>query len=752
MNLTDPQKVQSLITAGDEVRRIRSENRARINCMANGFPPMEDADAEAAHINVNVNWGEMADLLLYARRQYESAMFGRSTFFNIAMPLAPLRMRDAWGERATSFINKHLKESKDVFETTNGTIASVVAHGVGPEIWRDSWKVLPDEIALEDLAVPTDTKVKLSNLDWFAERVNYTEAELGMKVFGPNSSNCWNKRAVAHIISQYRDDNNQDAPQYDWWTQPEKMYELMKQNLYLFTSDAVPIIPMWHFYHRDECQGNTCWKLKVVPDMQTKGADEGADEFLYDSGDKPFAQKREHILHIQFGDLCNKNPQLIYSVRSLGFMLMEPCFWSNTFRCRLFQHAMENMNPWWKVSDPSGGRGRAQRIEMFYNGVIPDGVMPVAENERHQINGDLIDRVMAQSRQLMQEKSSAYTQSVDNGTQKEQTAFETRVKLEQVNAATTSLLTRWFFYESLKSREICRRLCLRRSPDTFAQDFQEAMKKARIPTQFLNAADWDITVTLPAGSGNPTLAQAQSQQLMELRPALPPKSQMKVLHSRVLAVTSDPQVANDLVPLGGVQDVTDGQRDAEQAFGTLMQGVPVNFKDSDAPQDIVTTLLSLLAQKVKIATQSGNTSTMEDLAGMANVGKTIQGYIARMDADPALKAEVSGYKKGLMSLMNLLKGFAQRLQKQQQAAQQQSGQNGNGNGHEDAVKLASTIAQAKVKNKMTEEKAQQQRQHKNVAFFQEQQRKNIETAAQIRRDDVKAKSQNRMKAFDKGGE
>ena len=742
MKLGTPQDVWSLIMAGEDLRAIRSENRAKINNAANGFPLMSEEDSAKARIDININFGEFADYLLHARRQFESAQFDRPHLYDIKVNDAPQQKADGWAAEITNLVTELVKQNREYRELKNSQISAVVSHGIGPVMWRDRYSVIPDFVSLEDLAVPTDTKCSLTNLSWFAERVLYTEDELGMKAFGPNADPGWKKEAVGKCIKANQDDNYQTTPNYNWFTSPEKMAELYKQNLYLSTTDALPTIPIWHMYHQSEVKGVRCWKLKAIPDMETTGQTTTmGDQFLYDS-DRAFAYDLGHILHFQFGDLCNKAPFLYHSVRSLGYMLMEPCFWSNVFKCRLFQHGMENLNPWWKITDPAGAKGRAQKINMHYNAVIPDGVALVPANERHQINQDIINSIQAQTKQLMQDKASAYTQQNDTGTKKEQTAFETMVKLQQVNAATTSLLARWFYYEYFEGIEIYRRLCLRGSPDPLAKKFQKAMEKSKIPKQFLSPDVSTLTVPIPLGSGNPTIAQAEAQQLMAMLPMLSPPAQQKVKHQAVIALTSDPQKADDLVPLGQQNNVSHGQQAAENAFGTLMQGVNVAFDTSIPPQQIIESLLGLLAQKVKLAVTTGNLSTIEDVVGMATVAKALRQQIALFGQDPRMKPQAKKYAQGLSKLENLIKGFGQRLMQQQQAQKQQGD---DGEAKNSQLKLQMTALQGAQKLKLNNQKAEQQRQQKTIGFLQDQKRADARTIAEIHRQKAQAEHQNRLK-------
>ena len=170
------------------------------------------------------------------------------------------------------------------------------------------------------------------------------------------------------------------------------------------------------------------------------------------STEGPIAPSWRQILHVQFGDLNNKAPFLYHSVRSLGFALFEPCYWTDFTRNRLLKHTLDQFNILLRITDPVD-RARAQ-IQVFQNlGVVKPGVSIVPAAERHQIDAQLAEMALAMGKQLQQEASTAYTQNIDTGTQKEQTAFETGVKVQQTNAMLSGLMLTARIYRNPKQKK-----------------------------------------------------------------------------------------------------------------------------------------------------------------------------------------------------------------------------------------------------------------------------------------------------------
>lgn len=734
MKWTDVQSIQDTLNAGREVRWERSENRVRVNNAANGLPPLNKEQAKKNNVKVNFNSLELAELLAQARRQYLTGFYHSQRFFSIQCDTMPQAEKAMWEAFITRKLNRIMRKSRKYYALHKSRFMSVVSHGIGACAWFDKDRWLPKYVPLEDLFMPTDTECSFENLMWFGVRVPFTEFELAKRAFGPNALPAWKKKPVASILKEYHDTNYDPPDGGDWINNPEKMWEQVKQNSGYYCSDAVPTIPLIFFFFKDTTEdGEDCWKLRVVPDQGIKG-DFEHDDFLYNAStnadgrkikEKPYAKCLDHILHVQFGDLSAKAPPLLWSVRGLGFMLMEPSYWSNLMLCRLVQHTFEQFNVWLRADDPAG-KARAQMINLFDKAVIPPGVSIVPHEQRHQIDAQLVEMVMARMKQLQAEKAAQYTQQVDTGTHKEQTAFETMTKMQQVNAMMAALLTDAFVYEGFLYEEVCRRFCLADSNDKEANRFQKECRDFGIPQQFLNHELWDISVEMPIGQGNPTMGLARAQMLMQSRGQYPPPAQQEILQRFTLEVT-DPQTAERWVPLGKT-GVTDGQRDAEFSFATLMQGVPIQNNPAFSPVEQIEVLLTLLTELVERCQKTGNIATQEQLVGMETVLNYTGGLIKELATRPDEKEKVKEFGMVMSKLHNVIKGFAQRL------AQQKQKQNGQADPAAMA-KAQATMQQAQVKSKTTAASAAQKMLQKQAGFVQEQARKDHAVMREQRRKD-----------------
>lgn len=732
MQLNKPQQVLDTIRAGDDAAWAQSENRRRIDEQANMAPPLTPDAARKLNLKVNVNFGTLAIPLAHAKRSYEDATLGQERCMKITIPSAPPDRKTEIELTISNAVNELLKEDEDIsddyVELKSDQIGTVVTHGLGPVVWWHPDDLLPDFVALNDWRVPTDSKCSLKNVEWFAVRHRWTPGECVDHVWNKHSVPGWDKKVMAEILSHYKAVNYGEVS-YTWESDPESMAELVKQNMLFYSNDAMPTIPIWAFYFKDQDGGND-WYLACVPDTESlRGVSQ--EKFLYKS-DRPVASKLSHLLQCQYGDISNHKPAMIKSVRSLGFMLMDSTWWDNVTRGRLMQHAHDSMNPWFRVNDPSG-RARAQLIELYDKCIVPEGVDVVEQAKRHQIDVGLIQAVQAQLKQSSNEASASYTHELDTGTQKEQTATETMANLQRVNAMLSGLLGRWFRGEKRFDREFCRRLCLTDTTNETAKKFQTRMHKLGIESRWLNVSLWVVEPEKPVGSGNPTMAILIADKLMSMLPVLSGEAQERVKNIAVAAYSGDPKLANELAPIGQ-KSLPTAVEFAQSIFGSLMQGVSgIAWKAGLSLVDGISTLVRLVEEKVQQILKLGGMTDMNTVVGLTNTAQFTRNLLTQLEQDPDAKPTVKALSEQLGNAENEIRGFAQRLEEQQAQTQ-----GPNGFDPKAMAALQGKMMLDKAKARQTELKGAQSRRHKELGFQADQRRQDQKTAAEVRRDALKA--------------
>lgn len=671
MNFSTASKCAATIHALDDVERQRDQNRVPVNREFNGFPPLSDAEAKSVGLDVNVNFKLAAMLAAEAISQYKSAFTSPGQYFTVTLTDAPMAKRDDWSQFITEKL-KHMmthplsESSRAYLNLWDNKAAAIVMHGPGIQQWcgPDSW--CPVFVAIEDFRVDTDTNTSFDNLPWFAIRRRYTPGEIYQKAFRKNSDPGWKKDTLKKMLRAVKDDNFSSNFKAADWDSPTKWLEIIKQDAGHYSSNAVLTIPMWDLYHQNEAGDG--WIRRCVADSDTPGDVEG--KWLFHNGDKPAAKRLSELLHLLPGDLNNKPPLKFHSMRSLGFTLVDPCFWQNVTTCWLVQHTMQSFRPWFRVQDPAD-RAKAQFVDIGSSVNIEEGVSIVPWEQRHRIDPRLVEMTMARMQQVMGQASDTYTQELDSGTQKERTAFETSALMNIKNSGLQRIFTDAYRTENFAYVEICRRACKKNTTDADCKDFQKACKQKGIPDEYLDVKRWDVQPVTTMGQGNDAIELQRANLLMSVKPQLPPEGQDIVTYKYVSAVTKNPSEAKLITGYGKKPQVTDAIHDAQLAFGSLMQGVAVQPKGGFNPIEQVETLLPMMQQFIERTSAIGAMEP-EDTLGLNSVELYVRAQLQRIEADPREKQRVKQYGDVLGEIMNAVKALDQQTQQAKEA------QNGNG--------------------------------------------------------------------------
>lgn len=681
---------------------LRSDNRAILNSFYNGEPPWTAKEAEENNILINFNDKQGANLLHQARNQYENAFSKQSTFFKVTIPSCPKHRQKAYGTTITNHINHFLRNSREYYYVQDCVWGGVVLHGAGAKVWWDEFSWRPHFVGVQDMLIPTDTDLTMSNLQYFAIRRPMRPGELFRRTIGKgkNMHKGWNLKLVRKILDDQKQINTNNN-NYDWANNPEQMAELYKQNLCYFDGDSAPVIWMWDFFHKEEESDDpkkNGWLRKIILDKfcnPISASSVEQPEFIF-SSDVPFAPKLDNFIHFQFGDGNNVPPFKYHSIRSLAWLVYDLVWTMNRLNCQFTQHVFEQMMLLFRVTDPADRDRLTKLVLQGIVGLLPEGLNLVTAQERYQVDANLVQGLMSNLKQRVGEASSQYTQQVDNGTQKERTKFEVQAILAQTSALMASMLGRAYRQEHFADVEIARRFGRKDSEDTDVKKFRNLCIEDKVPEEYLNPDRWEIEVEQVMGGGNRMLEMAEASELMNRVHMFDPGGQQEIKHDYVLAVTNNPKKAARLAPLDAVPKVTDSVHDAQLAFGSLMLGVKLMPKEGVNHIEQIETLLGLMAQVVERIQQTDGVGTPTEVLGLQSVADYIGKHIMILAQNPDEKPRVKMYTDNLSAIMNEVRAFAQR---QEEAAQQAAAQG------DPAVQAK--LAESKAKIELDAQKGQQ---------------------------------------------
>src|SRR6185436_11879836 len=547
----------------------RSLNRARINDLFNGVAPFTAESIKATNSVTNVNFLESTKLAQDARGQGIGALTKPVNYFTITeVDRGPKHKRKGFASTITKLINrKAMKNSLPYYESLRSVVANVVLHGIGPVIWDDMESWCPNALGVEDVLVPSNTKLTMRDIPFFAIFRPYTALQLYRLTHGPKVDPGWNMKLVnACIEDADRRIIDFGVPYSDLYC-PEKLAERMKADSGLYSADSVPTIDAWDFFFYDDEDGEAGWRRRVVLDanwqlgtgglagysgtksiqgMRTKVDTKG--DFLYDSGDRVYAEKISQIVHFQFGDLSSVAPFRYHSVRSLGFLMYAVCHLQNRLRCKFNDSLFEHMLQYFRVRSLEDYE-RTLKINLIEKGVIDETVQFIPNNERWQVDAGLIQMGLAQNRDIMASNSSSYVQQNQfGGNQPEKTATQIMAEVNNNTALISAALGQQYMYQKFQYMEICRRFCKENSRDPDVRKFRLEALKSGIPEDVLDPDCWELEPDKTMGAGNKTLEMAIADKLMSVRNLFDPEPQRDILRDYTLAVTDDPGRTERLVP------------------------------------------------------------------------------------------------------------------------------------------------------------------------------------------------------------
>ncbi len=743
MDFQTPEKISEIIYNMRQVDIVqRAPARALVDAFYNGAPPFSEKEAQENQVNLNCNFGEGPDLLLQGRQQFENAFLSTGNFFSVRLPDAPISKRQTYEGIITEEANRPLKKSLPFLHTQREKWGSVVLHGRGPTMWPDDEDPLPFFVAIPDLLVPTDTSITLDNLNYFAVRRRMKPGQLFRKTFGKgkNIDSGWQIDKVEKILKQYKN-QNMSFNNVDPYTQPERWQEVFKQNMVWWDSDVAPTIMFWDFYFTEDNDPTGSWKRGIILDSDCMPSQVSIEEPLawVFKPEKTYADKLGHILHVQFSDGNNVPPFMYWSCRGMGLRLYDTAMILNRFRCQSLQKMFEDLVPLFRVTDPSDkARLAAYYVGMAF-GVIPDGLNIVTRDQRYTPDPRLMEMAMNGLKQLMGEGSTGYVQDIDDGTNKERTAFEVNALINQDTKLTSSMLNLAYLQESFADEEIVRRLFKPNTHNFLAKRVQAACAERGVPKKWLDSSRMVVEHERVLGSGNSQVEMAQAQALFGIRQSLSPKGQAVVTNKYAFSITHDPALTDEIAPQDGAPHVSDSIHDTELVFGTFMSGGMVTPKSGTNPIEVVETGLKLIGAVVQQINATGGVGTPQQVQGLVGFSQYIGQYMQQLDQDPDNAQRVKQYGDVLGKIMNQVKAFAQR---QQEAAKQQNG-NGNGMDPEAMVKAQLLAQQGQMKLQQKQQSHNQKMAQTQQKFAAQQQQDKAKTLNQISIETAKATAQSR---------
>lgn len=736
----------------------RSANRALIDSLFNGNPPHTPEEVQENNIEVNYNDLSATRSAHDARSQLANIFLKTGNFFKCTTDYGPSHKRGEFSEIVTREINRRMKRNLQYFETYRSKFALDILHGIGPAVWPNGDKWNPRCVGIDDVFIPGGTELTMEDMPFFAIRQSWTVPQLIRMIRTPTRDPGWNVPLAEACIS-WADQQTAElmGTNYAELWSPEKVQERIKSDGACYAVDNVPTIDVFCFYFWHDDNEHAGWRRRIILDgwsspMVTNnvvGAQRRSDDlfngswrnqFLYRS-DGVYADGREQVVSFQFADMSAVAPFKYHSVRSLGMLLYSICHIQNRLRCKFTEAVFEALLMYFQVSSAEDMQ-RALKVKMWNRGFIDETLKFVKAQDRYQVNEGLVSLGLKENAQLISDSTASYTANNTNYSRDktEKTKFQVMAEVNAAQSLVSTGLMQAYAYQEFEDREIMRRFLRPESTDPDVKSFRASCLKQGVPVKILIPEAWDCAHERVLGTGNKTQEMQIAEFLMSNREKFDPDSQRQILHDVTLAVSDNPSLANQLVPMRG-QEVSDSAHDAQLAIGVLMQGFKVAYRKGTEPLAYLQEMLSAMALKVTEINQNQQGMATEDqVRGLMNAAQHVGERIQILSADEKQKQNVKHFQDVLSQVMNQVKAFAQRIAEQKQKA--------NGNGQidpETQAKIAGQMLMAKTKAENARQSHAERTAQKKIAFEQQLRQKaqqhqldvaskDLETAATIQRN------------------
>jgi hypothetical protein len=741
---------------------FRSQNRALISSLFDGNPPFSPDEVRENNIEVNINDLSATRSAHDGRSQLANIFLKTGNFFKCSTDYGAQHKRGEYSEIVTREINRRMKRNISYFETYRSKFALDILHGIGPAVWPNADRWNPRCVGIDDVFIPGGTELTMEDMPFFSIRQSWTVPQLIRMIRTPTRDPGWNVPLAEACIS-WADQQTAElmGTNYaDLWS-PEKVQERIKSDGACYAVDNVPTIDVFQFYFWHDDNEHAGIHRRIILDgwsspMVTGGAvsaERRSDElfngqwrnqFLYKS-DGVYADDRSQILSFQFADMSAVAPFKYHSVRSLGMLLYSICHIQNRLRCKFTEAVFEALLMYFQVASQEDMQ-RALKVKMWNRGFIDETLKFVKAQDRYQVNEGLVKLGLQENSQLISDSTASYTANNNNYSRDktEKTKFQVMAEVNAAQSLVSTGLMQAYAYQEFEDREIMRRFLRPQSTDPDVKSFRAACIKQGVPVKILIPEAWDCAHERVLGTGNKTQEMQIAEFLMSNREKFDPDSQRQILHDVTLAVSDNPSLANQLVPMRGLE-VSDSAHDAQLAIGTLMQGFKVAYRKGTEPLAYLQEILSAMAVKVSEINQNQKGMATEDqVRGLMNAAQHVEQRIQILASDDKRKVEVKHFSDVLSQIMNQVRAFAQRI------AEAKQKQNSNGQIDPEAQsKIAANIITAQSKAKLAQQSHAQRTAQRQVQFEQQMKQdaqrhqmdvasKDLEAAAEIQRNRLKS--------------
>jgi len=615
------------------------------------------------------------------------------------------------------------------------SIKEMLVTGIGPVYWRDKHDWRPFITKRSALLIDPLSKSDISEIELIGLRHSYQAHELFQKIKDEESKEMareegWNPTLILESIVKSQKNSSDSSNKYQS-TEFEAFQQDLKNNDLVSSKNNCNPIKVIQFLVKE-------YNGKVSRYIISE--DNEYLEFLYKGVDEYDGMEQALCLF-----MWNTGDGYCKSIKGLGHRIFPHIEQSNRFICSTVDGAVMSSS-FILAPTEQGSSGQINLMRLGPITVLPKGYQAVQQTFAPNLKGLINVRSMLY--QILNNNTNVFKKSMEDPNAPERTLGE--VQIQAMNTAKLDKNQISIHYLQLDAfhKEIFRRMSDSSYPSEAggykeAKKFRENCKKRGVTKEILNRCT--VTATRAIGYGSATMREMVTNQIMNLVPSMDEIGRRNALRDKIASLVGYDTVDRYVPEMGRNEIPTSEHSLAMLENNDILEGQQV-IVGTDQPHTIH--LLVHLPQLVGLAQSFMNKPEQMNLMKVVpafGIGLQHSGtHVQSMATDPSRKDEVEEYTKQLdqfakvFSQMQKALEFQQKqMQQQQQQQQQQLGQaqqvlqNG-----DYQVKMAELEKKMELKmrdmlmrNKMKEEKA-----------AHDMELKDLETSANINRDDRKAEA------------
>ena len=499
-------RMENAATAQNFARRLRendqqrSYKRSKVDGIVGGFPPYQQTKLKNAGLGqiCNANFNTSASYMNNAAGAFYDLYSEAPGHFAIKTTHGTPEQREDWSRIMSAEADKILSADKLWDYNMQRSQWEMVLHGCGPLFFEDAFRVFPRSIACGDLKIPERTQADIEYYDACTVELDYYPPQLFEFIQDeqPARRSGWRVDYTRKCIANAMNIQQQRGLNMDW-----EFYEQQLKANSLEYVDETKVIQVafvfWKEFDGRISQG--------IVERESTGAG--------DTKEAPFGEKDRGtqylFIHVGRYENWSQALQAMYfdrgnggwhhTVTGLGTLMYSAMEFENRGLCRLWDGVFAP-----KVAFKPTTSEAKQKMQLAHYGdygVIPAGWDAI----QMPISGLITEglQMYQTSSNLMRSNLSSYRQPVTpDRPGNPETKYGRMMDASQQSSLSKTTFARYYRQLDQLYAEIVRRLCIFKSPDKRASQFQRICMEQGVERECFGRIEGVQAVRVLGGEGS----------------------------------------------------------------------------------------------------------------------------------------------------------------------------------------------------------------------------------------------------------